>query len=151
MAITRSKIRKFVRDKLKMAGYHLGLDIVMPPHIVKQKAIADYQRSSGIRTLIETGTYMGDMLVAQRPNFDQLFSVELSAELFQIATHRFKGDSKIKLFQGDSSTKLAEIVTSLHDRAIFWLDGHYSGGVTAKGNKNCPVNEELEVIVKSPG
>jgi hypothetical protein len=150
MALTLSKIRKYVRDKFKMAVYHLGFDIVMPPHVIKQWAIADYQRSSGIRLLVETGTYMGDMLATQRSNFDLLFSIELSPELFQKATRRFTGDPKIKLFQGDSSTMLEEIVTGLNDRAIFWLDGHYSGGVTAKGIKNCPVNEELEVILKSP-
>jgi hypothetical protein len=150
MAITFSKIRKYLRDKFKLAGFQLGFNIVMPPHIVKQKAITDYQRSSGIRMLVETGTYMGDMLAAQRSNFDLLYSIELSAELFQKASRRFKEDPKVKLLQGDSSTMLEGIVSALNDRAIFWLDGHYSGGVTAKGNKNCPVNEELEVILKSP-
>ena len=150
MAITISRIRKYLRDKFKMAGYHLGFDITTPPHVVKQEAIADYQRSSGIRQLVETGTYLGDMLAAQRSRFDTLFSVELSSELFQRALTRFNGDAKIKLFQGDSSSKLEEITRMLNDRAIFWLDGHYSGGITAKGEKNCPVIEELNVIIKSP-
>jgi len=150
MALTFSKIRKYVRDKFKMAGYYTGFNIVMPPHVIKQKAIADYQLSSGIRVLVETGTFLGDMLAAQRSNFDLLFSIELSPELFQKAVRRFEGDPNIKLFLGDSSLKLEEIVAGLNDRAIFWLDGHYSGGITAKGNKNCPVNEELDVILKSP-
>ena len=31
---------------------------------------------------------------------------------------------------------------------FFWLDGHYSGGVTAKGDKECPILEEVNAIFK---
>jgi hypothetical protein len=29
---------------------------------------------------------------------------------------------------------------------MFWLDRHYSGGFTAKGEKDCPIIEELDAI-----
>jgi hypothetical protein len=38
----------------------------------------------------------------------------------------------------------------LQSEALFWLDGHYSGGLTAKGEKECPVYEELNSIFASP-
>lgn len=44
---------------------------------------------------------------------------------------------------------LKRIVNELKEPAIFWLDGHYSGGVTAKGDKFCPIYEELEAILDS--
>ena len=40
-------------------------------------------------------------------------------------------------------------MNEINGTAIFWLDGHYSGGITALGNKECPVLEELETILKS--
>jgi hypothetical protein len=33
--------------------------------------------------------------------------------------------------------------------ALFWLDGHYSAGVTAKGEKDTPIYEELNQILSS--
>ena len=41
---------------------------------------------------------------------------------------------------------LSQIVNKLSEPAIFWLDGHYSAGMTAKGDKECPIYEELEAI-----
>ena len=38
------------------------------------------------------------------------------------------------------------MVSSLNDPAIFWLDGHYSSGITAKGELECPIYGELDAI-----
>lgn len=35
---------------------------------------------------------------------------------------------------------------SLQDRALFWLDGHYSGGHTARGKQDTPIRQELRII-----
>jgi hypothetical protein len=37
-------------------------------------------------------------------------------------------------------------MNELNEPAIFWLDGHYSGGFTAMGEKETPVYEELKII-----
>jgi len=34
---------------------------------------------------------------------------------------------------------------------LFWLDGHYSGGDTARGDSDTPVNEELRAIFQPGG
>ena len=31
---------------------------------------------------------------------------------------------------------------------VFWLDAHYSGGVTAKGSTECPLEHELQIIAE---
>ena len=41
-------------------------------------------------------------------------------------------------------------VRELCEPALFWLDGHYSGGATAKGDAGTPISLELEAILASP-
>lgn len=39
------------------------------------------------------------------------------------------------------------MIRQINQPALFWLDGHYSAGVTAKGEKHTPIYEELEHIL----
>jgi hypothetical protein len=119
---------------------------VPPPHIVKQMAIIDYQQKYGCTTLIETGTFYGDMVEAQKKRFKKVISIELSVELFEGAQKKFYKDKNVEIVQGDSSTALIPIAKDLQEATIFWLDGHYSAGNTARGDKDCPVFEELDAI-----
>ena len=120
-----------------------------PPHIVKQMAIKEYQKKFDLKILVETGTYLGDMVEAQRNHFQKIYSIELSKKLFRRATKRFKADSHITILNGDSGIVLNKLLPAIDKPALFWLDGHYSEGITAKGAKECPVVEELEAILKS--
>jgi hypothetical protein len=122
---------------------------VPPPHEYKQKVIRDYQKKNNINVLVETGTYLGDMVAAQKKFFKRIYSIELSEDLFKMAKERFKNDSHIKIIQGDSSEVLKNLLIEIMEPCIFWLDGHYSGGITAKGKKECPVFEELSAIFNS--
>ena len=123
---------------------------IPPPHIVKQMAIEEYRKKFHSEILVETGTYMGDMVEAQRDQFKKIYSIELSEKLFKKAQKRFKDHMHIKIVQGDSGTVLNKLMAEIDKPALFWLDGHYSGGITAKGEKECPVPEELKIILKSP-
>lgn len=120
---------------------------VPPPHAAKQQVIRDMQQKFNTRILVETGTYLGDMIALQKDRFDKLYSIELSEKLYQRALRRFRNDKKITLLQGDSGNRLKEIIAQLNGPALFWLDGHYSGGITAMGDKECPVREELASIL----
>jgi hypothetical protein len=120
-----------------------------PPHIIKQRTIAEFKGKYGTNVLVETGTYLGDMVEAQKNNFAKIYSIELSNRLYKQAIKKFKGNTSIVLLQGDSGKRLSEIVKELKEPALFWLDGHYSGGITALGDKECPVPEELAAIFTS--
>lgn len=117
-----------------------------PPHVVKERVIRQYASQFGIRTLVETGTAFGDMVEAMRDNFDRIYSIELSKRLYCIARRRFSGVASIVLIHGDSGVELETLVKGLTEPALFWLDGHYSAGGTARGTKDTPIYEELKHI-----
>jgi hypothetical protein len=117
-----------------------------PPRIIKENTIKKYKDLTGYDTLVETGTYRGDMVFAQLNNFKKIYSIELDEGLYQAATKRFKPHSHVEILQGDSGKILSQVVSKLSGPAVFWLDGHYSGGITAFGEEVTPVYEELKVI-----
>lgn len=123
---------------------------VPPPHAVKQVTIEAYQKLSNYKVLVETGTFLGEMVEAQRNNFEKIYSIELAEHLWRKATKRFAKYDHIRIVQGDSGKMLGQIVAELTGPAIFWLDGHYSAGFTARGEKDCPIYEELDAIFKGP-
>jgi hypothetical protein len=97
---------------------------------------------------VETGTYRGDSVAAVRDIFAHLISVELSPELAAAARSRFAGDAAVSILEGDSAAGLGQALASIPDRpAILWLDAHYSGGATAKGDRNTPILAEIEQIL----
>jgi hypothetical protein len=70
----------------------------------------------------------------------------LSLDLFNDAKRRFNNDKNVTIIQGDSGKVLPKILSEINEPAIFWLDGHYSAGITARGEKECPIFEELDAI-----
>lgn len=118
-----------------------------PPHRIKQNALIQYRDQYGTRTLVETGTFRGDMMHAMAGEFEQLYSIELSEQLFQKAKERFHDRPHVKILQGDSGKVLGELLPKLNGPTLFWLDGHYSAGETAKGEKDTPIYEELTHIL----
>ncbi len=116
------------------------------PHKIKQLTIKELGDEYGCSYLVETGTYRGDMLNAQKDNFEKLFSIELSEDFWNKAKERFKGVDKINLLQGDSGKVLPQLAPTLDKPTLFWLDGHYCGGVTALSDIECPIYAELDAV-----
>jgi hypothetical protein len=123
---------------------------VPPPHPIKQKAILFYAKNFNINTLVETGTYLGEMVDAMNGHFENIYSIELSEQLADKARMRFKNHDHIEIIQGDSGAELGKLVKRIQKPAIFWLDGHYSAGFTAQGEKDTPIYEELKHIFSAP-
>lgn len=120
---------------------------VPPPHVYKQEVLLGYAQRYGLRILVETGTYHGDMVAAMKNCFAEVVSIELSPMLYAKARERFKRDRNVTLLQGDSGQEIGKVVTQLRHPALFWLDGHYSAGETACGDKETPIMEELGHIL----
>jgi hypothetical protein len=116
------------------------------PDAVKQLIVKTYATKFGILTFVETGTYLGDMILALKDNFNRIYSIELNFELYKKAAEKFLKYKHISIHHGDSSKVLPEILDNLEETCLFWFDAHYSGGITAKGEKDTPILEEINCI-----
>lgn len=147
----QSRIKPWIKPWTKryvIAKWEKAGKPVPPPHVIKQTIIEHYKSFSKYTILVETGTYMGAMVEAQRENFDHIYSIELDEALWRSAVKRFEKYKNITILCGDSGKVLGNVLQEIHEPAIFWLDGHYSGGITAKGEKECPIFEEIDAIFK---
>ena len=120
-----------------------------PPHFIKRVAIKTLQKEFGYTILVETGTLYGDMVEAQLNNFEKIISIELNKSLCERAKNKFKNNKKVEIIEGDSGVVLNDLAKRLNAPAIFWLDGHYSGGITSKSSKDCPIYEEISGIMSN--
>ncbi len=117
------------------------------PHLLKQRTVREYGKKFGLRILIETGTYYGEMVSAMKSRFDAISSVEFSPELAARAAKEFAKYSHIKIIQGDSQTALPELLKSLEKPALFWLDAGYYGWSGEVGDKK-RLGVELDAILR---
>jgi hypothetical protein len=134
-------LKKFIFLKWKLSGNPLP-----PPYTVKREEIKKLAQHFGCKTFVETGTFLGATTKEMIKHFNQLYTIELSEELYTMAKHKFIKCDKVAVLQGDSSEILPHIIPGIKNSTLFWLDGHYSGGITAKGEKSCPIYKELEAI-----
>jgi hypothetical protein len=119
---------------------------IPPPPTIKHTIVKDYQRRFGPRVFIETGTFAGEMIEAVRGRFERVVSIELDPGWHGRAVERFRGDPRVTLLLGDSGVRLREVLDGLREPALFWLDAHYSGSVTARGALDSPIVQELAAI-----
>lgn len=118
-----------------------------PPSEYKQLTIIDYSRKYDLKVFVETGTFLGYMVEVLMFSFEKLISIELDTVLFEKAKTKFISNHHIFIHQGDSTYVLPKVLSELKEPALFWLDGHYSEGITAKGELNTPIISELKSIL----
>jgi hypothetical protein len=123
---------------------------VPPPPSVKQAVVAAYGKHFGMRTLVETGTYLGQMVEAQRGTFAHVWSIELDKALARMARQRFADAKNVTILQGDSGEHLKDVLAASNEPCLFWLDAHYSAGITARGDTDTPIRTELELVLTAP-
>src|ERR1700758_2967605 len=102
-------------------------------------------------TWVETGTYLGDTTALLSRHARQVYSIEPAPGLFEQAARRFRASSTVRLLPGTSEQRLPELLATLSGDINFWLDGHYSAGVTYQGPVDTPIVNELECIANHLG
>ena len=107
------------------------------------------QETLGVQltTFVESGTFQANTSKLAALLFDQTYSIELSDHFYQQAK-KYESD-KLHFIHGESFQVFQSLLPSLKQHNIFfWLDGHWSSGETARGSKDCPIIEELQVILQ---
>ncbi len=133
-------------DQWTIRKWHRDGEPAPPPYAIKRKLLRDFARRFGLRIFVETGTFYGDTSFALRNCFDRLFSIELDHALFERAAQRLRRYKQISLLEGDSGQLIPRILAEIGEPALFWLDAHYSGGITAHGSLGSPILSELDRI-----
>ncbi len=96
---------------------------------------------------IETGCYLGDGIQnALVTGYKRVYSIELGAAYYAGCAERFRNDPRVTVLLGDSAIVLRDLLGEIDRPATFWLDGHFSGSDTARGQANTPLLAELAAI-----
>jgi len=144
----KTKSKKILK-KIDSKIYRMisGNPTIPPSYEIKRQIIEKYESQFDAKIFIETGTYLGDTVFALKDKFKKLISIELDINLFEKSKERLGPYKHIELIQGDSSKVLPSIINEINEPILFWLDGHYSGIGTAKGEGNTPILKELDIIL----
>lgn len=144
----QAEIEKLKKSPLVYIAWKVLGSPIPPPHVVKQRAVKSYGRLYHINTFVETGTYLGDMVYALRNDFKKIYTIELSDYYYNHSRTRLKGAKNIKIIKGDSGKIIKKVLQNIRVTTLFWLDGHYSNGKTAKTQLNTPILRELKTILQ---
>jgi hypothetical protein len=114
------------------------------PHFVKHKVLL----RNGLRdaTWVETGTFLGDTTSVLSKVAKVVYSIEPEPTLFSKAETRFRDTANVRIIRGLSEDVFPKLLPAISGDICFWLDGHYSAGITFKGPQETPINDELLVI-----
>ena len=136
-------IVKFIQTQRGISEWRKRGFLENSPQIVKQNVFLKYGIKDAI--WVETGTYLGTTTSYLSGLFPHIYSVEPEPKLYAAACKRFK-DKNVSLFNDASENIFPSLLPKLTGDINFWLDGHYSAGITFKGEKDCPVEDELIAI-----
>lgn len=118
-----------------------------PHSYTKFRSIKAYQKITRSKIFIETGTYLGVTTRRCAPLFENVYTIELNKELANEAANFLKPKKNVQVLHGDALDILPELLSQERvNNCLIFLDGHFSGGITACGPLPEPAIEELKII-----
>jgi hypothetical protein len=140
----RSKLRAAIRifESRKYVGYG-----PLKYSAKKNALIMVFLRDAPI---IETGTYLGDTSRDFAKLGYEVHTIEISRKLSDAIFPMLKAMG-VNCYWGDSGILLPQIIQNIlgggTNKANFWLDGHWSGGITSRADDyETPIVRELNSI-----
>jgi protein-L-isoaspartate O-methyltransferase len=120
------------------------------PYTIPLHLVDRLRKKHDLGVFIETGTAAGHTAEAVRGVFDFVYTIELDRDLYEHANRRFFEADNVMTLRGDSKTELPGVISAIRrgERALYWLDAHWSGGETATRSDevHTAVCDELESI-----
>lgn len=117
-----------------------------PAQRSKRRHLLSLFKERGHDTLLETGTYLGETVRFFLPHAARIVSIEIDPALHARATRKFAGSRNVEIMLGDALELAPRLLSGLDRPCLLWLDGHFSGGVTGRGEVDEPVVEILRRI-----
>lgn len=117
-----------------------------PPYFVRRAMLRSEAIAINAEIFVETGTFLGDTSWDLMENFRKITTLEVEPKLAALARDRFRKHPTVHVEEGDSAERLPEICRQIDAPCLFYLDGHYSGGITGMGSEECPILSELKAI-----
>jgi hypothetical protein len=105
----------------------------------------------GARTFVETGTYGGATAAWAASHFDRVVTIEAVPEIRDQAIAKHGALANVEFILGDSRDVLPTLMRTVSGPAVFWLDGHWSGGITYREGGECPLLDELPLVLATQG
>ncbi|MEC8556251.1 MAG: hypothetical protein VXZ82_14675 [Planctomycetota bacterium] len=113
-------------------------------HGIPREIVVQLAHLADATTFVETGTFQGNTIRWAAEIFESVHTIELAKVLYDSYHEDLEKIPGVKPHFGDSAEVMPEIVLTLSgEAALFWLDGHWSGGDTAGEEQECPIMDEL--------
>jgi hypothetical protein len=151
-----SRQQRMNTPKRRLAGFagylidlfRLARGIPVNQHsAMKYLAIRSLGKRVGAKFLIETGTFRGVTAARCARAFEKVLTVELDAVLAAEAAQRLAKYANIKVYRGDAVALLPQMLAQCNEgKAVVFLDAHFSGGGTARGDVPEPALAELGIL-----
>jgi hypothetical protein len=114
------------------------------PHFIKLACLI--RNSFPNATWVETGTYLGQTTQVLSKHGSMVYSIEPESTLFANAKAHFNSFNNVEILNGTSEQVFPSLLPKIHGDVNFWLDGHYSKGITFHGSQDTPILDELKYI-----
>jgi hypothetical protein len=143
------------QDIQAIAGHILDLYLLAsfkfknPHSYTKFRQIKSLKKRTNASSFVETGTYLGVTTKRCAPIFNQVYTIELDKQLAEQAQSFLSNNKNVEVIQGDALKVLPHLLEreEINDALVF-LDGHFSGGITACGEIPEPGIEEIKILAQ---
>lgn len=118
------------------------------PPAVKRLEIMNEIKTHSIKNFVETGTYLGMTTSLVAPYVEKVWTIEVSERLHGLNKQVYADVKNIEFLLGGSENVLPEIVPTIKGNTLYWLDGHFSAGITGMTDIETPIMKEIDIIAK---